>query len=255
MQTISIKYSTAIVVLLVGLCLLQGGAAQSCILPNCISCPNPYTCQTCPVGFNCCQQSCSTCVNQTQCKACYSPYILNSTTQLCQLTSSCFQIACTSCDEDNVCDACLDTFVLDVYTYQCIMCPYACLTCTANLTCIDCMPAFYNNNGVCDLCQVSNCLVCTLFNICLLCQPGYILNSNTGLCMTCPLNCLACTNPSTCQVCQPSYYLTQNLLCKQCDSACDSCIVSSTNCTDCDFGAFLYNGICIPCYKYIPLCI
>lgn len=145
----------AILTLVLSLVLLTW--SQPCIVPNCLSCPNPYVCQQCPVGQNCCQESCTYCVNQTVCQACAEVYVLGSQ-NICLLTKSCLQPACTACVNDT-CSICVDGYTLDPVTSECVQCPLYCEICTPNRTCIFCSSMFFkNSSGECQPCGMPSCL-------------------------------------------------------------------------------------------------
>lgn len=186
--------SHTIMILLVFL--MTVSQAQYCLLPNCQSCPNsPYVCNSCPLGVQCCQSSCTNCLNQTQCAACSPAYTLNSVSSVCQLTQSCSQSACNECFGNN-CQTCKATYVINPYTYECVQCPSNCNQCSLNGTCSACLPMYYINGGLCSPCS-ANCANCTTINACTTCLPGYTVGTN-GLCQACIANCQYCNSTATC---------------------------------------------------------
>ncbi|KAL4453148.1 hypothetical protein ABPG74_015379 [Tetrahymena malaccensis] len=74
----------------------------------------------------------------------------------------------------------------------------------------------------------------------------YITNyKTTQMCTPCNLTCRTCQNSYSCSSCQLSQFIDPSTsLCANCDLNCLACTNSSTQCTMCKPGWFLYNQVC-----------
>ena len=79
-----------------------------------------------------------------------------------------------------------------------------CLNCDGNTTlCVTCEDGYYNNQGICYLCQDS-CLLCSSSTSCSSCSDGYYLHSS-GRCRAKPTNCMLVDTSGNCTKCQYGY--------------------------------------------------
>ena len=92
--------------------------------------------------------------------------------------------------------------------------------CTAS-----CPANYFNISNVCETC--GNCVSCTSVTICTQCLPGYFM-FNSVCYSVCPPQGIPDTN---------------NMICVPCDSSCLTCSGTTTNCSSCKGGTYLYTGI------------
>ncbi len=99
---------------------------------------------------------------------------------------------------------------------------------------MDCPADYYNSNGVCYKCPVG-CSSCSSGKNCTTCDTGLSLFSNS--------------THRTCECANGKYgvpnYSTDTLTCLNCNSNCQSCNYTATNCTSCATPNFLYSGTCV----------
>ena len=95
-------------------------------MAGCLSCTNPFTCDNCTPGLNCCYPTCSTCSNSTICADCIDGYSLSSKNNVCQLDNACTSDqACAECSGKK-CKTCVSGFTLSSLTSSCVACPSKC---------------------------------------------------------------------------------------------------------------------------------
>ncbi|KAL4438378.1 hypothetical protein ABPG74_009417 [Tetrahymena malaccensis] len=91
-------------------------------------------------------------------------------------------------------------------------------------------------SGSCVTCS-NNCSACfgKSSNECLSCNEGYYLKGNQCIEATCHSSCLTCSGPSTnqCTSCLPGMFLNSQKTCQPCQSPCETCFNSATECTTC----------------------
>jgi len=110
-----------------------------------------------------------------------------------------------------------------------------------------------NNPSGCDIYDGTKCLVCSFGN--------YFVN---GSCYSSsnPLGCIAWDAQGLCASCFPGYYSGYNPgssttaapYCVPCDSSCQACSGSATNCIPCPAGQYQLNGQCLLCNSTTPNC-
>ncbi|EAR86011.2 leishmanolysin family protein (macronuclear) [Tetrahymena thermophila SB210] len=104
--------------------------------------------------------------------------------------------------------------------------------------------------GNCTLCSV-NCSACfgSASNQCLSCNDGYSLQGNKCVEMICYSSCQSCSGPNSnqCTSCPAGKYLDSRNTCQHCQSPCENCFNSSTECTTCSQGYFMdrFSGKCV----------
>lgn len=206
-------------------------------------------CQTCT---NPCL-SCS--VTQSNCTYClYGFYLINYT---CLSNCSSFLPAFT--------------YYPQLATLTCQTCVFPCGTCSSETWCLSCRIGYLNSiAGTCSQCQLgtyssndsclscpSSCSICYSQTFCTTCTVGYYLLNNS---------CIA--NSSVCAI--SGYYVAGNV-CYPCLQPCNTCWVSSSNCTtclkgyiffaphsclvDCPSSYFNSNQTCLACAPQCATCI
>jgi len=229
----------------------------------------------CPVGtypnnltMTCslCPYLCVTCTSFSICTSCINNYTLSSTNQCNSNSSNCSISNCLSCANSSICLQCLNNYYqinLGNTSYcapycpsgmfgqgwQCINCTSYCLNCSA-YGCLICQTGYYLYQMICyprcpsgtvafqGGCQPNPCIYynSTNSNICLQCVAPYllvavsVLNSTNTSGVVCILNC-------------PTSTILVSGTCLPCSSNCQTC-VSSTICTQCQSGYYLYQGSC-----------
>lgn len=208
-------------------------------LETCISCPDLQylynnDCYTeCPLstfasGNNCldCQLPCKTCFEEaTKCTDCPDTFSFDNNTCLSKCPDgktdvngdcqNCGDENCKICNSVDVCDQCLDgKFLFEGKCYS--VCP----------------EAYFPQDGICKPCS-SNCKSCSDSQICLVCKDDFSLFQN--ICVeNCPIGYVSVTS-------------IVGKICEECGDHCDKCYSTNTSsCEECEVGAFLINGICVP---------
>ena len=125
------------------------------------------------------------------------------------------------------------------------ICPYGCSSCEEG-SCEACLSGFVldSSSAVCQSCP-ANCEACSLSDAttCTTCRAGTYLSA--GACLVCTTPCLTCSAATTnCTACVPGYYLSSNQ-CIACATGCKSC--SASGCSDCFPRYTLFNGNCLLC--------
>lgn len=179
-----------------------------------------------------CTSPCSTCSGTSSfCLSCISgTYLYN---------SSCL----TTCPKDY--------FIANTVTLRCDACNSNCLTCsnttTFCLTCNNTLGLYFENNVCRSNCSYNYFLV---NNICTYCAlPCKICSGSINSCSSCYINS---TNPiffnSFCissNQCPIGHYVNStNLSCEVCPTNCSQC-TSSTVCSSCSLGYYLYGTLCL----------
>ena len=165
---------------------------------------------------------------------CPSNYYVSATNSCIVCTSP-----CKTCTSDTNCVTCVDNYNLDGTT--CV------ITCSGtkipvNSICTSCDPA-------CTLClgSTSNCSTCAI---------GFLYTDDLHRCsLTCPAGYILYSANNSCLTLCPSTYYNLSGACTQCSTDCLSC-VSANNCTSCNTGLILYNGLCYAsCPSSVPYLI
>lgn len=269
---------------------LDGDICKKCIT-GCLSCSSDTVCDICKSGYleaadrTCliCPANCKTCETAQKCLACDSGYYLNKAFAC----SACPQ-KCKTClvANPNFCEVCIAGYLsVEGICTECqekksLHCKYCggshCFLCDPGFfpnivgNCIKCSPncdacsyqrCFHcadnytlNNYGFCEACgpkSSSGCKSCLNKGICTECNLNYVLNSETSLCIVCPLGCKKCDLNSQCQTCNDGYILEKKkcVVCKpdSTETKCASCSVGG-KCTRCANGYFLnFARKCVAC--------
>jgi len=194
---------------------------------------------------------------------------------------------CQSCGPNGLyCATCANPYYnSSLNGTTCSLCPLQCSNCTSPGTgsCGGCITGYdlVGGNCVCTNCSIcatntsiAYCSTCS-GTTCYSCSVGYYFNSTNNNCTTCPLACSSCTSATTCTTCNsPFIYISPNCVCnnallyyynpgtQSCTTSCGSIYVnctsctgqvasgsvSSTECTACVNGTYLFNSTtCTPC--------
>ena len=203
-------------------CLYEGQCLGSCPSQSFFALTNSSTNQC---ACTQCLYPCSTCLNATACLSCIDGYH-HSNSCLTQCPSSYYANS-----NNATCSLCSSLFT------NCLACSSsACTQCDGSLflsagSCVaTCPDSYYPQNQQCLLCQ-SPCQTCTSTYACLSCVTPYVL-LNSECVISCPTTMTSLT-------------LNNTLQCVACQAPCLSCSVTTTNCTYCQFGSFLYSNDCI----------
>ena len=117
---------TTLTIVMMALCLASIANTQG-LIQSCQTYTNPYICQTCAPGKNCCTPNCGTCINQIKCTKCSPSFTLDTNTGVCYSSNSCApETGCVTCASNNTCSGCGAGFYLNQYTYQCQPCQSNC---------------------------------------------------------------------------------------------------------------------------------
>lgn len=160
--------------------------------------------------------------------------------------------SCELCDDE--CEACFSS--ADICT-SCVP-PYFL---TGGAECkLECGVGFFSNlvTHKCEACR-SECASCadgTTPDTCFSCQQGLVLHERQCL-RACPSGTqlfIDEKNSRTCfRVC-PEGFFSQSAICLPCNEECESCSISSTNCTTCSSGLFLApSSAGFTCLDHCPL--
>jgi hypothetical protein len=112
-----------------------------------------------------------------------------------------------------------------------------------------CMAGQFGNQKVyrCDACP-STCLLCTSLSNCLSCNSLSVFANNYcyGFCNTTntTFKYFGPDNKTCTDVCPNTTYASI-VYCKACSSSCGNCFQTSTNCTSCPNGKYLYGNTCV----------
>ena len=150
---------------------------------------------------------------------------------------------CKKCSDTQTCEECLDpTGGTPLYPYQ-VPSPHQCVTCLpeskrfvdqADSKCKDC-PA--------------ECTKCTSLTQCTECISNlYILNLNSGPCVSCPTSGFQIQGEKCLRICQPHEYRTSNNECVRCPTHCASCSDVTGECSSCERG-FALDQVDKLCWK------
>lgn len=230
-------------------------ACSDCFVDNaplsCTACEDGYFLS----GFQCfpCGGECQTCAGSaTTCLSCGSGLFL----------------------KDNGCLIKCDVGFFVGPGNVCLACAANCVQCLSLTKCLSCAGGFFNNAGLCQACSAS-CLTCAgAATTCASCAGGLLLQDGTcvascsagyilsGLhCLSCGPGCGTC-DTNTCLACLPGYltkhaacvsdcgtryYQSSPTACDSCDSRCQTCSGSPTNCQGCMAGYFLSGSSCVAC--------
>ncbi|ELP95313.1 hypothetical protein EIN_142450, partial [Entamoeba invadens IP1] len=241
---------------------------------NCLSCfdgmaKNGKTCVECAKGYYSQNYECSQCqtgtfsssTNTSNCMECSDRTFSN-------ITGS---ISCTPCNgickspcekKTGNCVDCLSGYILNngncsiclagTYTNlkqsYCLTCPAGTYSLDGASSCDQCPTNYWSSSGtsVCFKCD-SSCLTCDKTNgKCTSCYSGNALNSN-GNCNLCPIG--TSLSNGKCTSCSEGTYQdkTGQLVCKPCDSICQTCSKTTGNCITCVAGHELINSVCTSC--------
>ena len=126
----------------------------------------------------------------------------------------------------------------------CYPCDSSCQTCSNTKKCDTCKNTneFINAEGKCEACDVK-CATCSgTSTTCLTCAPGYktIHDETSGT-----IECV--------EGCSPGFYEDGDE-CKPCDSSCQTCLISATQCTSCAKGKILLENKCNDCNEKCAEC-
>jgi proprotein convertase subtilisin/kexin type 5 len=162
----------------------------------------------CPLG-------CESCSSLTSCSACKTNFFMRG---------------------DRLCySSCPDRYSPDQNTKICKICPFDCLTCSLQGTCLSCS---YTSDHR------------TLDNTTGRCMPaaGY-LDIGTTVCVQCPNGCQSCFSLKVCSACHSGYFMRADNLCY--DNCLDRYYQDSQNntCKACPYDCLrcLSNGSCLAC--------
>ncbi|CAD8081203.1 unnamed protein product [Paramecium sonneborni] len=229
------------------------GQCLAC-LPQCESCSNGTTCDTCNQGYFKQASDCLIC--DGNCKECSGNSI---TCTNCDTSQSLYlnqdSNTCILCDPPKYKDSinCVDTcpVYINPDDQTCVTtCITGCLTCQTDYNfCLTCDINLYLNTATnkCEnICDV-NCATCqTTTTDCLTCSIGSYLDNITqvnGICIKCNEPCSVCQSPSNIEICidcSVSYYLDGSNQCQSCDPSCYECSGSlDIECTQCSLGNYL----------------
>lgn len=219
-----------------------------------------------------CNYMCATCTNATSCVTCMAEPTRNSSgapacpclvgyynagslacpacLNYCQSCTN--GTACISCKtglnrntSDTLACGCLPGFYANGTAAACIACNYMCATCTSAVNCTTCKTGVSRNTTITVTCP---------------CSPGFY-DQGVAVCSACAVNCFICTGTSTnCTSCNASAYRALNgsnclcmtgyfnssvdyPVCQTCPVGCAAC-QSQTNCSSCDQGYSLQQGLC-----------
>lgn len=232
----------------------------------CVStCPNGTYANTVSQSCSPCPFSCSACVSNLNCSACIANYTLTSTYQCKSNFNNCTAANCQYCasNSQTQCSQCLPNYYLlnssctiacPTGTYaqngQCTTCQTNCLACTPN-GCTICNNSTFSYQGNCITecptgtfpsstgCQTDPCLIYNSETYdCLQCASPYLMFNKTFIFNGTNMYLIVCV--SNC----PAGTIQSGSTCNQCPQGCMNCISSSV-CTNCTAGSFLYQGACI----------
>lgn len=217
-----------------------------------------------------CHHSCSTCFgpDSNHCNSCPvgSLILNNSCVGSCPSHFYASNLTCKTCHHD--CDSCVGPL-----ENQCLTCPPGKFL--GDKKCVnDCPVGSYGEASKCSLCM-KNCSSCisqdsctrcneghyllevhTVTNCVADCPSGYVQQSSSRSCQSCPSNCAICYEPSSCHSCQPGYvyyapgascqlacpdgyYSSPTENCVSCQLPCSTCTGSALNCSSCSTGMAL----------------
>jgi len=158
-------------------------------------------------------------------------------------------IQCVQCNSLTSCNSCKNGYFLS--TDKCLSCDSNCVTCTsASTKCLSCASTLYLRNFECVAA----------------CGDGFY--EVTGkICNQCPPGCTTCT-ASECLTCDSGFkkkgsvcadpcgvgWYDAGVDCQQCDSQCETCITSSSNCLSCKTGRALDPPDCTQCQDPCVTC-
>ena len=128
-----------------------------------------------------CPTGCRSCVSNTICTSCVSSYffVVVGNSALCY-------------------DVCPNRFYTNTMYKVCQPCPYDCLTCDKDGSCLSCD----QNDNRKLFAPVGRCLPMASF-----------YNNGSSVCAKCPINCSMCLNNTICSGCMPGFYLSIRSTC------------------------------------------
>jgi proprotein convertase subtilisin/kexin type 5 len=114
------------------------------------------------------------------------------------------------------------------------VCPYDCLSCDANKSCLTC-----DSNDFRTL-SSSRCIALV----------GYFDDGTSSKCISCPLNCTACVSLAKCTACKPGYFMNSS---NQCVNSCplrQFPNYTAAKCQNCPFDCYTCDNVtnaCLTC--------
>ena len=202
-----------------------GSSTDTCIICStlCQTCngATPSNCLTCKTGSY---------VSAGICLPC------DSKCETCSTTST----TCSSCLEgttlyNNECIAgCPKGYYTRSLDRTCQKCDASCVACTGQdaLSCTECGEGQYLSSGSCLVCEII-CKTClTSSTKCTSCRTGFYCKNNECK-ATCPNGYYPKNSDNTCQLCEGS--------CTKCSAG------TSSDCTECPDGTYLFSGKCLSC--------
>lgn len=162
---------------------------------------------------------------------------------------------CATCSNTNSsqCTSCIAGYTYNSLTSTCgpqLNCNGACSVCPIG---------YILQNGLCTICNSTNCQICSNSNssICLTCTFGYYLNNNTNQCNACLTSCATCLRPDGCSTCATGYtfntlyfHQSNSYQCFPCVSPCATCVSVVNYCSSCISGYSLIGWKCVQNFNF-----
>ena len=227
-------------------CIELDGSSDECV--KCTKCQQGTELN--PSNFHCDLKNefCETFIEneQIKCKTCLPGYYPN-TQGICVKGR---MKNCKTYQSENECTSCFDGSFLK--KGKCYQCPANCTTCEEVETIVKCKQCnigfLYNETtGNCVSCM-EGCSKCVTTDTCLQCTFPYSKNFNMDKCVLTQVeHCIRSKDqfPKQCDQCE-NEYLASGGKCLKCEGDCETCLYSTTYCTNCrDKNKQAINGQCV----------